>query len=130
MNQRAKTLWIPSLLSLTASMVWRLLLQQTAGFSQNLLNHAGLSLQRYALWLVALPLFGAVSAWLSRRSGGDRSSAAAAAMSPSIVMIPFWIALATRMVQPSSAQWFGLFSGVLNWIVLPGAALLFGASPF
>ena len=130
MNTRAKTLWIPGLVSLTVSMVWRTILQQTAGLPQNLVNHAGLSPQRYVLWLIALPLFGATSAYLSRHSGGNRSSAATAAVFPSIIMMPLWTVLATRMVHPSPAQWFGLLSGVLNWIVLPGIAALVGASPF
>jgi hypothetical protein len=34
------------------------------------------------------------------------------------------------MSHPSTGQWFGLFSGVVNWIVVPGAALLLGALPF
>ncbi len=76
------------------------------------------------------PLFGAASAYLSRRSGGDRSAAGTAALFPSLVMIPLWMVLATRMSHPSTGQWFGLFSGVLNWIVVPGAALLLGALPF
>ena len=129
MNTRAKTLWIPGLLSLTTSMAWRSILQQTAGLPQNLVNHAGLSPQRYLLWLIALPVFGAISAYLSRRAGSSRLTAVAAVLFPSIVMIPIWIALATRMANPSPAQWFGLFSGVLNWIAIPGGALLVGALP-
>jgi len=76
------------------------------------------------------PLFGAASAYLSRRSGGDRSAAGTAALFPSLVMIPLWMVLATRMSHPSTGQWFDLFSGVLNWIVVPGAALLLGALAF
>jgi len=129
MNKRAKTLWIPGLFSLTSSMVWRLILQQTAGLSSSLVNHAGLSLQRYILWLLALPFFGAISAYLSRRAGGSRSSAVAAATFPSIVMIPIWLVLATRMARPSPAQWLGFLSGILTWIALPATAALFGALP-
>lgn len=52
-----------------------------------------------------------------------------AALSPSIVMIPLWVALATKMSHPSPRQWFGLLCGVLNWIVTPGIALSLGAWP-
>jgi TM2 domain-containing membrane protein YozV len=45
-------------------------------------------------------------------------------------MIPLWTVLATRMKYPSPSQWAGLFFGVLNWIVVPGIALLLGALPF
>ena len=130
MNKRTRTLWMPGLISLTGSMAWRLILQRTVEPSQELLNHAGLPLLPQILWLAALPFLGAASAYMSRRAGGDRLAAATAAVFPAIVMIPFWIVLATKMALPSAAQWFGLFSGVLNWIVLPGMALLLGASPF
>jgi hypothetical protein len=127
MNNRTKTLWLPALVSLTGSMAWRLILQRSFPQSQPLLNHAGLPLTYQLLWLTALPLFGAASAYLSRRAGGDRSTGLTAALFPSIVMIPLWVALATRMSHPSPRQWFGLLSGVLNWIVVPGIALSLGA---
>jgi hypothetical protein len=126
-NNRTKTLWLPALASLTGSMAWRLILQRSFPQSQALLNHAGLPLAYQLLWLAALPLFGALSAYLSRRAGGDRLTGLTAALSPSIVMIPLWIALATRMSHPSPRQWFGLLCGVLNWIVSPGIALSLGA---
>jgi hypothetical protein len=70
------------------------------------------------------------SAYLSLRAGGDRLSAAAADEFSSIVMVPLWMVLATKMRYPSPSQWFGLLSGVLNWIVLPSIVLLFCALPF
>ncbi len=127
MNNRTKTLWLPALASLTGSMAWRLILQRSFPPSETLLNHAGLPLAYQLLWLAALPLFGALSAYLSSRAGGDRLTGLTAALSPSIVMIPLWIALATRMSHPSPRQWFGLLCGVLNWIVSPGIALSLGA---
>ena len=127
MNNRTKTLWLPALASLTGSMAWRLILQRSFPQSQTLLNHAGLPLAYQLLWLAALPSFGALSAYLSHRAGGDRLTGLTAALSPSIVMIPLWIALATRMSHPSPRQWFGLLCGVLNWIVSPGIALSLGA---
>ncbi|MGB9232949.1 MAG: hypothetical protein WCC04_00920 [Terriglobales bacterium] len=130
MNNRTKTLWVPGLISLTGSMACRLVLQRSIGPSQTLLNHAGLPLIYQLLWLAALPLFGAASAHLSRRAGGDRSTAVTAALFPAIVMVPLWIGLATRMSHPSPRQWFGLFCGVMNWIVTPAVALFLGALPF
>ena len=72
MNNRTKTLWLPALACLTGSMAWRLILQRSFPQSRTLLNHAGLPLTYQLLWLAALPLFGAASAHLSRRAGGDR----------------------------------------------------------
>lgn len=126
-NNRIRTLWLPALASLTGAMAWRSILQRTFPPSQALLNHAGLPLAYQLLWLAALPLFGALSAYLCRRAGGDRLTGLIAALSPSIVMIPLWTALAIRMSHPSPHQWFGLLCGVLNWIVTPGIALSLGA---
>jgi hypothetical protein len=129
MNDRTRTFWLPALASLTGSMVWRFIMQRAFPQSQALLNHAGLPLTYQLLWLAALPLFGALAVYLSRRAGGDRLTAFIAALAPSVVMIPLWIALATRMSHPSPGQWFGLLCGVLNWIVTPAIALSLGAWP-
>jgi hypothetical protein len=128
-NDRVRTLWLPGLASLTGSMLWRFILQRSFPESQPLLNHAGLPLTYQLLWIAALPLVGALSAYLSRRAGGDQLTGFVAALCPSIVMIPLWMALATRMSHPSPRQWFGLLCGVLNWIVTPGIALFVGAWP-
>jgi hypothetical protein len=131
MNDRTKTFWVPGLVSLTASMGWRFILQSTVGpVPQTLVNHAGLPLRQQLFWLAALPFFGAASAYLSRRAGGDRRVAVLAAVLPSAVMVPLWIGMGINMAHPSPAQWFGLLSGILNWIVLPAIALLLGALPF
>jgi len=130
MSQRARALWGPALLSLVASMTWRMVLQRNTRPGQPLLNHAGLTLTYQLIWLAALPLFGAIVAWLSRRSGGNRSTIIVAVVFPAIVMIPLWAGLATQMSHPSGRQWFGLFCGLMNWIVVPAAALLLGALPF
>lgn len=129
MNTRTRSLWLPALASLTGSMLWRLILQRSFPQSQPLLNHAGLPLAYQLIWLAALPLVGALSAYLSRRAGGDPLTRLMAALFPAIIMIPLWLALAMRMSHPSPQQWFGLLCGVLNWIVMPGIALSLGAWP-
>ncbi len=128
-NNRTRTLWLPAFVSLTGSMLWRFMLQRSFPPSQPLLNHAGLPVAYQLLWLTGLPLVGATSVYLSRRAGGDKLTGLIAALSPSIVMVPLWLALATRMSHPSLRQWFGLLCGVLNWIVTPGIALSLGAWP-
>jgi hypothetical protein len=132
MNYRTRTLWVPSLVSLAGSATAMLMLQRSVSSPQTgmRLSHAGLPLIYQLMWLATLPLFGAAAAFLSRRAGGDRRTAFIVALFPSIVMIPLWTILATRMSHPSTSQWFGLFWGVVNWIVLPGLALSLGASPF
>ena len=128
-NGRTKTFWLPALVSLVGSMLWRLILQRSFPQSQPLLNHAGLPLAYQLLWLAVLPLVGALSVYLSRRAGGDQVTGLTAALFPAMLMIPLWMVLATRMSHPSPRQWFGLLCGVLNWIVAPGIALSVGALP-
>lgn len=130
MNSRTRALWVPGLISLTASMAWMLILQRTIPEPRMPFYHAGLPLRYQLLWLAVLPLFGAASAYLSYRAGGDRSTRVTAALFPAILMIPLWLALATRMSHPSPRQFSNLFGGVLNWMVLPGVALSLGALPF
>ncbi|MFZ3211001.1 MAG: hypothetical protein WA188_05755 [Terriglobales bacterium] len=105
------------------------LLQRAVPPLQKSLNHAAFPLGYQVLWLATLLLFGAASAYLSRRAGGSRSIGLIAVLFPAIVMAPLWTGIATRMNHPSPRQWFGLFCGVMNWIVLPGTALLLGALP-
>jgi len=127
MNNRSRTLWLPGLISLSGYMASMFILQRAIPPLHKPLNHAAFPLGYQLLWLAALPLFGAASARLSSRAGGSRSTCLTAALLPSIVMVPLWIGLATRMNHPSPRQWFGLFCGVMNWIVLPAMALLLGA---
>jgi len=129
MSNRTGTLWLPGLVSLTGYLASMFILQRAVPPLQKPLNHAAFPLGYQLLWLAALPLFGAASAYLSRRAGGSRSIGLIAALFPSIVMVPLWMGLATRMNHPSPRQWFGLFCGVMNWIVLPAMALLLGALP-
>ena len=127
MNTRTKTLWVPALISLTVSTILRLVLQSSVEPNDKLLNHAGLPLLLQALWLGALIFLGAVSAYVSHRAGGGLAIAAIAAAFPAALMLPFWTFFAINMALPSASQWFGLFSFVLNWVVLPSIALLLGA---
>lgn len=81
MNNRTKTLWLPALACLTGSMLCRFILQRSFPPSQPLLNHAGLPLAYQLIWLAALPSFGALSVYLSRRAGGDPLTGLMAALS-------------------------------------------------
>ena len=129
MSNHARRLWLPGLISLTGYMASMFILQRCVPPLQKPLNHAAFPLGYQLLWLATLPLFGAASVLLSKRAGGSRSISLIAALFPSIIMVPLWIGIATRMNHPSPRQWFGLFCGVMNWIVLPAMALLSGALP-
>jgi len=141
MNDRTKQLWIPSLLTLAlANMLLMALgeasLQPRAITSDPISWYPGITLAlAYFRWIVAQPLTGAIGAYLSYRAGGNRRARLVACLFPSIVMFGLWCGLVPAsdvvaansfvMRHPTS---FAL--GALGWVVVPGAALMFGALPF
>ena len=132
-NHRTKALWIPGLISLALSAGWMFLLQRTLAQGQPPWRHAGRPLGLYILWLTSLPLFGAMSAYASKRLGGERRSRIAASLFLPILMLVFCIAVTIRVATTADGrpvQWANIFLTALNWAVLPGLALLLGALPF
>jgi len=136
MNHRTKTLWLPALASFTAASLFLLVLTQISLQPQFLVRlHSGLGLSFYLGWLVAQALFGALGAFLSRRAGGTRTARIVAGEFPALVMFGVW-----ALVIPASAfaehntfvlqhpLYYAL--GIFPWVVLPGIALLLGATPF
>ena len=132
MNHQTKTLWLPGLISLTASMVWLMTLQRATlkpGMPGPWL-HAGLAFMPYLVWLITQPLFGAATAYLSRRAGAERRTELTAILFPSIVMLGVWMVLLAYIVvfrySHVEHQWPLVLAGVLNWSIFPGLSLLLG----
>jgi len=134
MNNRIMNFWLPSCISLAPSMGFLMLLQRT-GPQPRLVWLGSMPLMLYVPWLVALPLFGAAAAYLSRRSGGPRLARLVAGLFPAIVML----ALAALAVSCSAVVEPNVFIlhhpvyfayGLFNWVLLPGVALLLGVVPF
>jgi len=148
MNRRTKILWLPGLVTFTAASILLMILQRLLNLHPALL----LSLERitglhptlwwkdqadaiYLCWWVLLPLCGAAGAFLSRRSGGTRLACMAASLFPSIVMLGiFCFVLPASMVIEKNRfvmqhpLYFVL--AMVNWIMVPGLALILGALPF
>lgn len=134
MNNRIKNLWLPSCTSLAPAMGFLMLLQRT-GPQPRLVWLGSMPLMLYVPWLVALPLFGAAGAYLSRRAGGPRLARVVAGLFPAIVILGLAVlgVSSSLVVEPNvfilhhpAYLAFALF----NWVVLPAAALLLGAVPF
>jgi hypothetical protein len=146
MNYRTKSLWLPTLITLSGAS-FSLLLIQRMGIEPRLvwidLRHVSplssplygkIGMTFYWPWLASLPFFGAAGAYLSRRSQGDNRTRLLAGLSPALIMmiamcaiLPF--ALAIDGLSFSRLVVFGL-SGLANWVALPGVALSIGAMPF
>lgn len=135
-NIRTKCFWLPGLLSLTASMGWLEILQLGDLETRIPLPHPVRPILSYLLWLVTLPFFGAVAAYLSRRVGGNRRIRLAAGLFPSIAMmgllclLSIWIIFFEKngFVIRHPARF--LVMALFPWVVLPAMALLVGTLPF
>ena len=108
-------------------------LMQWVGMRPRLLSLGHTYMTFYWPWIAALPLFGAVGAYLSRRAGGGPRTRLAAGAMPvlwlallSIALLP--LELAHQGFAPMSFVYFVL--GMTNWVVIPGLALAAGTLPF
>ena len=135
MNHRTKTLWLPGLLGLTASMVWLMILQRASVEPRMPWLHSGLAWKPYLVWLISQPVFGATSAYLSRRAGGERRNEVTASLFPAIVMLGLWcfVIAGAILIERNPyviRQWPMALAGALVWSVFPGLSLLLGRFVF
>jgi hypothetical protein len=135
MNNRTRNLWLPGLVSGIAA-TSTLFLFTRAGFEPSTFWAGSFGwLQLYLPWLLVLPLFGGLGAYLSRRAEGQRTTRLLAALFPSMVMLVVICLAAGVSAIADRGLHMPTFSNsvamvVFNWVVLPGAALLIGALPF
>jgi len=131
-NHRTKSLWLPGMATLLGASAL-LALIQFAGFQPRLVWFGGHAMLFYWHWLVALPVFGALGAYLSQRARGSICARLAAGLSPVLVML-----ITMCLILPWAVAVDGFSSlliasfgvGLTNWVALPALALLIGALPF
>ena len=131
MNQRTRKLWIPGGTSLLAAsgslaiLLWASMQSRSVWMPK----------AAFIVWLLLLPLCGAVGAYLSRRAGGERTFRILAGVFPSLTL---FIALVFVFVV---AMFFernrfvlehpGLFLvPFLGWVIFPAVSLGLGTLPF
>ena len=134
MQKRAQQLWIPGFLTLILSMVFLVTLQRL-GFNARIVSWRDSDVLLHAPWLVSLPFFGALGAYISSRAGGTRGTVLLASIFPALaltlaflLMFPIGLILEWiigRRVDFSTAATALLRDGI-GWILVPGAALLAG----
>ena len=136
MNARTRNLWLPGMTTL--ALAWGLL---------SILWHAGLSPLRvlpmgapqyvmiHVPWLVGLPVIGAVGAYWSRRVGGKLLERLLAGLFPVacifalfLLVMPWSYVVDRHIDNLHRLEIFGV--AMLNWVLIPGAALLLGVLPF
>lgn len=82
-------------------------------------------------WLVALPLAGALGAFLARRAGAPVTRRLLAASAPAWMWLPvFILAFFVDVVFGSTRQMSLLAGPLVSWLVVPAVASLLGALPF
>ena len=133
MNHRTKTLWIPGMASLLGASLFMTLLQWLGVRPRLLWVDRNMAMTLYWPWLVALPIFGALGAYLSRRAGGGIRNRLAAGMLPALWLFLLSVALfpvemAHQRYLLLSLRYYAL--GMTNWVGIPGLALLLGELPF
>ena len=132
MNYRAKTFWLPGLATLFAASLLLMLIERF-GFQPRLVWIGRISITLYWPWLAGLPAVGAMGAYLSRRAQGRVTARLASGLSPALLMlITLSLILPWALVVDGfSFLRFVYFAFLLmNWVAIPGLALLLGALPF
>jgi hypothetical protein len=107
---------------------------QLAGLPLSPGTKADVTVLFYVPWLLTLPLFGALGAYISLRAGGSARAILFSGIFPMLSLAAcFFVILPLSFVldrsasfQPTLAGFLGL---LLSWVVAPGAALLIGALP-
>jgi len=135
MNERTKNLWLPGLVMLFLSSVLLMFITRYGPLPIFVWIDPRVPLLLYVPWLVALPVFGALGAYWSRRAGGRVRARIAAGVFPVLML-----AAAFGMILPIALIFEGhgwrmfqakaLVIFLLQWVMIPGAALLLGALPF
>jgi hypothetical protein len=131
LNSRSRTFWLPAFVTLTAVQIfWAILIS-------NLFCPLAspLAVPRSVIFLAALPLFGAIGAYLSRRGGGNRIARIAAGIFPLLVILAVMSVILFANFVTGRAPFAG-YQHLHGWILLltsvlvPTLALLVGTLPF
>jgi len=138
MSNRVKQFWLPGLGTLFLAMV---LLEIIQLFGPNPWMPAPGNRLRmmpvavvYLTWLFALPLIGALGAYLSNRAGGSRRAVFSSIVFPVLPYLAFFVVglpvalilddhVAHNITIPA------FFVGLCSWVIFPAVALLAGGLP-
>src|SRR5207249_4723578 len=132
MNDRVRQLWLSGLLTFALSMGLLELVQKFGARPIVLdLDKGTPVLMFYTPWLLALPLAGALGAYLSKRAGGSARIVLASSIFPVLPFgVVFMIAGPVGLVISHSLAHHivtaAFFSMSVGWVLAPGIALLVG----
>lgn len=132
--RRLRTLWVPGLVVSVAAQGLLIALGELGAGGTVVWHPPQPPVFICWLWLLALPLLGAAGAAWSRRQGGSRLERGLVAVFPVLapwaVLFPVGAARVLSLDVPTNEKLLLLLvSGLLNWVMLPAAALFLGALP-
>ena len=134
MHNRVRQLWFPGILTLTLSTGLLPTLLQL-GLEPRIVSWSGPdTILFYVPWLLTLPLFGALGAYISLCAGGSARAILFSGIFPMLSLAScFFVILPLSIVLDRSLAFHLTLAGflglLLSWVVAPGAALLIGALP-
>ena len=134
MHNRVRQLWFPGLLTLILS-TGLLPMLLKLGLEPRIVSWSGPeTILFYVPWLMTLPLFGALGAYISLRAGGSARAILLSGVFPVLSLAAcFFVILPLSIVLDRSIAFHLTLAGflglLLSWVVVPGAALLIGALP-
>ncbi len=131
-NKRTKAFWLPAVLSLLGASLLLTLLERL-GFQPRSVWVGGFAMSLYWHWLIGLPAFGALGAYLSERAHGSIPARLAAGLAPALVMLAVMSLILPWGLAVDGFHFFRLVGfgvGLMNWVAIPAVALLIGAVPF
>jgi hypothetical protein len=130
MNNRTRRLWLPGFASLTTTLVMLVALNRIGDEPRIFWHGTKFGMNLVLPWLIAMPVFGGLGAYLSRLGNGNVKARLVAALFPAIVIFGVFC----FSIAVSEVMWHVLpiafARTVLNWVFLPGALLFLGALPF
>jgi hypothetical protein len=134
MQKRVHQLWIPAFLTLILSMTFLMVLQKL-GFRPRIVWSGSIAILFYVPWLLSLPFFGALGAYLSTRAGGSLRAALFSSVFPVVslttaFLLMFPIGMIIERVTGNNMDFSFVATALLKegigWLLVPGAALLVG----
>jgi hypothetical protein len=135
MTNRVRQLWLPGLLTLVLS-AGILALLQTLRLRPWLFSSDGTLPVPvlYVPWLLALPLVGAMGAYLSWRAGGTQRTILLSIVFPvlpflSVILVVLPVSLVVQDFSAHNVTPVAVFLYLLGWVLAPAVALLGGGLP-
>ena len=137
MQKRVRQLWIPGFLTMMLSTIFLIALQKL-GFQPRLVGSGPNGVLFYAPWLASLPFFGALGAYLSARRGGLLGTALLASVFNAfaltavfLLILPIEFVVDRVIGRPVDFDTVAteLLRAGIDWILVPGVALLAGGFP-